>query len=148
MAESANPCTHADVMVLSHEDDHQAFPYWHTRIISIYHLMVQERTHEGEGLSAPSQMNILSVWWFGLDSAKGQSSWGTCQLHKIGFIPDTDKDKFGSTFGFLDPNEVLHMVHLIPDFTAVHTKTLLHGELMAIQNPHPDGECPLYYIGM
>lgn len=148
MEESANPRTHADVMVLSHEDDHQAFPYWHARIVAIYHFMVRERTHEGKGLSASSRMDVLFVRWFGLDSAKGQSGWGARQMHKIGFIPDTDDDEFGPAFGFLDPNEVIRMVHLIPDYTAVRTKTLLHGESMAIQNPHSDGECPLYYVGM
>ena len=43
LEESANPRTHPDIMVLSHEDDKSAFPYWHARIIGIYHFMVRQR---------------------------------------------------------------------------------------------------------
>jgi hypothetical protein len=147
--ESANPQTHADIMVLSHEDGvdgRPAFPYWHARIVGIYHVMVRERTHGGAGLSAPSQMDVLFVRWFGFNSPDGQSGWGARQMHKIGFLPDTNEQ--GPTFGFLDPNHVICMVHLIPDFTTVCTKTLLCGDSMAIQEPHPEGECPVYYMAM
>ncbi|KAH9021905.1 hypothetical protein EDB85DRAFT_1832831, partial [Lactarius pseudohatsudake] len=43
MEETANPRMHADIMVLSHEDRNDAkpaFPYWHARIVGIYHVMV------------------------------------------------------------------------------------------------------------
>ena len=75
--ESTNPQTHADVMVLSHEDgvdDRPAFPYWHARIVGIYHFMVQEKTG-GAGLAPSSQMDVLLVRWFGFDSPDGQSGW-------------------------------------------------------------------------
>jgi hypothetical protein len=91
-------------------------------------------------------MDILFVRWFGFNSPDGQSGWGARQMHKIGFLPDTNEQ--GPAFGFLDPNHVIHMVHLIPDFTAVHTKTLLCEDSMAIQEPHPEGECPVYYMAM
>ena len=148
MEESANPRTHADVMVLSHEDSIEGrpgFPYWHARIIGIYHLMVQERT-EGAGLSPPTQMDVLFVRWFGFDSPDGQSGWRAQQMHKIGFLPDTDSQ--GPAFGFLDPNQVIRMVHLIPDFSSIRTKELLTGKSMAIRDPDPEGEYPVYYVAM
>ena len=40
------------------------------------------------------------------------------------------------------------MVHLIPDFSAIHTKALLTRDSIAIESPHPDGECPVYYVAM
>jgi hypothetical protein len=150
--EAANPRTHADVMVLSHEDGidgRPAFPYWHARIIKIFHLMVRERT-DGEndegGVGPPVRMDILFVRWYGFDSPDGQSGWGARQLHRIGFLPDTDDDSHA--FGFLDPNEVLQMVHLIPDFTTARTKTLLTGDSVAIPEPHAEGEYPVYYVAM
>ena len=147
--ETANPRTHADIMVLSREDEEDGrtpFPYWHARIIGIYHFMVQERANGGPAFAPPSRMDVLFVRWFGFDSPDGQSGWGARQLHKVGFLPDTNRH--GPAFGFLNPNEVLRMVHLIPDFTADRTKTLLRGESIATQNPHPDGEYPVYYVAM
>lgn len=78
MDESANPRTHADVIVLSHEDsseEHPAFPYWHARIISIYHVMVRQKTQGNTGLTDPIRMDVLFVRWFGLDSVGGRSGW-------------------------------------------------------------------------
>lgn len=148
--ESANPrTTHADIIVLSHEDGAEgrlAFPYWHARIIGIYHFMVRKRIEGATGLSTPSRMDVLFVRWFGLDSPDGQSGWGARQLHKVGFLPDTNEH--GPAFGFLDPNEVLRMVHLIPDFASFRTKDLLRGPSMAIQDPHSEGEYPVYYVAM
>ena len=149
MEESANPHVHADIMVLSHEDGvdgRAAFPYWHARIIGIYHFMVSKRT-EGEAcLSSPSRMDVLLVQWLGFDSPDGQSGWRARQLHKIGFLPDTDVH--GPAFGFLDPKEVIRMVHLIPDFASIRTKDLLTGKSMAVPDPGLDGEYPTYYVAM
>ena len=149
MEESANPHTHTDIMVLSHEDSvdgRAAFPYWHARIIGIYHFMVSERT-EGEAyLSSPSWMDVLLVRWLGFDSPDGQSGWRARQLHKIWFLPDTNVH--GPAFGFLDPKEVIWMVHLIPDFASIRTKDLLTGKSMAMLDPGLDGEYPTYYVAM
>ncbi|KAH9003209.1 hypothetical protein EDB86DRAFT_2799659, partial [Lactarius hatsudake] len=83
MEESANPRTHTDVLVLSHEDGSEgqpAFPYWHARIVGIYHFMVRERIKGGTGLSPASQMDVLFVRWFGFDSPDGQSGCVTIGL--------------------------------------------------------------------
>ena len=120
-------------MVLSHEDGvdgRPAFPYWHARIIGIYHVLVQA------GLEPPSWMDVLFVRWFGFNFPDGQSGWRARHMHKVRFLPDTNIH--GPAFGFLDPNEVICMVHLIPDFTSIRTKELLT----------PEGEYPVYYIAM
>ena len=67
-------------------------------------------------------------------------------MHKVGFLPDTDAH--GPAFGFLDPKEVIQMVHLIPDFTSVKTNELLTGESMAMPEPDLDGEYPTYRVAM
>ena len=135
-------------MVLSQEDDmgddHLAFPYWHARIIRIYHFVVRHKS-EG-GVSSPSQMDVLFVCWFGFDSPDEQSGWRAQQMHKVGFLPDTDVH--GPAFGFLNPKDVIQMVHLIPDFSSIQTRELLTGQSMAIPEPHPEGEYPVYYVAM
>ena len=43
MEEMAKPNSHADITVLAYEDSSEAmpaFPYWHARIVRIYHVMV------------------------------------------------------------------------------------------------------------
>ncbi len=149
MEESANPRTHADIIVLSHEDSSEgqpAFPYWHARIIGIYHFMVRQRIKGTPGLTPPSRMDVLFVRWFGFDSADGQSGWGAQRMHTVGFLPDTNSH--GPAFGFLDPEEVIRMVHLIPAFSFVRVNNLMTGPSMAVCAPHPDGEYPVYYVAM
>ena len=75
-------------------------------------------------------MDVLFVRWFGFDSPDGQSGWHAQQMYKVGFLPDTDVH--GPAFGFLDPNEVIQMVHMIPDFSFIRTRELLTGQSMAI----------------
>jgi hypothetical protein len=148
MEETANPRTHADIIVLAHEDGSEstpAFPYWHARIVGIYHVMVRQKTQGGMGLTDPQRMDVLLVRWLGLDSV-GQSGWRAQRMHSVGFLPDTDA--LGPAFGFLDPSEVIRMVHLIPDFSSGRTKELLSGPSMAIQTHHQDGEYKQHYVGM
>ena len=149
MKESVNPRTHADVMVLSHKDrvdGCSAFPYWHTRIIGIYHFVVQEKTDGGVGLGPPLQMDVLFVHWYGFDSPDGQSGWHAQQMHKVRFLPDTNS--IGPAFGFLDPNAIIQMVHLILDFISDHTRELLTGQSIAIPDPRPEEEYSVYYIAI
>ncbi|KAH9017840.1 hypothetical protein EDB84DRAFT_1566683 [Lactarius hengduanensis] len=149
MEETANPRTHADIMVLSHEDRNDAkpaFPYWHAQIVGIYHIMVRQKGQGGIGLTDPSRMDILLVRWLGLDSGDGHSGWRAQRMHSVGFLPDTDA--LGPAFGFLDPSEVIRMVHLIPDFCSGRTTELLSRQSLAIQTHHPDGEYKQYYVAM
>ena len=106
--------------------------------------MVQQKTDGG--LAPPCQMYVLFVWWYGFDSPDGQSSWCARQMHKVGFIPNTDVH--GPAFGFLDPKEVIQMVYLILNFTSFKTNDLLTGESMAIPEPDLDGEYLAYYVAM
>jgi hypothetical protein len=146
MEETAKPNSHADIMVLAHEDSGEgapAFPYWHARIVGIYHAMVRQRIPGGTMLTDVQRMDVLFVRWFGLDSIGG---WRAQRMHSVGFLPDTDA--LGPAFGFLDPAEVIRMVHMIPDFVLGHTQDLLSGPSMAIKTPYEDGEYRQYYVGM
>jgi hypothetical protein len=67
-------------------------------------------------------------------------------MHRIGFLPDDDSQ--GPAFGFLDPNVVIRMVHLIPVFSSVRANNLISGPSIANRDPHHDGEYTVYYVAM
>jgi len=112
--DSINPRTHANIMVLAHEDDVDGeawHPYWYGRVLGIYHVVVQ---HIGESsvCSEVRQIDFLFVHWFGRDNSSA-SGWAAKRLPRIGFLSADDE----SAFGFLDPQDVLRGVHLIPAFS-------------------------------
>jgi len=89
-------------------------------------------------------MDFLFVQWFGRDTTP-QSGWKAKRLIRLGFVPGNN----GSAFGFLDPNQVLRAVHLIPAFHwgCVTTKYLPQSPI-AHGIKDPDHDWQLYYIGM
>lgn len=113
--DSLNPRVpgHANIMILSpknEEENDDPHPYWYAWIIGIFHANVQ---HIGPNSKSQDlvQMDFLFSWWFGCD-LNPQPGWKTRCLICLGFIPG----KNGSAFGFLDPNQVIHAIHLIPAF--------------------------------
>ena len=118
--DSINPWTHADIMVLAHEDDVDGevwHPYWYGHVLGIFHVLVQ---HKGESstCSEVQQIDFLFVHWFGRDNSSA-SGWAARRLPRIGFLSADDE----SAFGFLDPQDVLQGVHLIPDFSQIAGNT-------------------------
>ncbi|KZT05797.1 uncharacterized protein LAESUDRAFT_655027 [Laetiporus sulphureus 93-53] len=97
-------------MVLSHEDSDHAHSYWYAQIIGIFHAHV----------SALKRMSFLWVRWYSIDL---QHNWGWKHkwLPHVGFL---DADKPGA-FRFLDPDQVMRAVHLIPGFAHGITDMLL-----------------------
>jgi hypothetical protein len=55
---------------------------------------------------------VLWVHWFGRDPDH-EGGFETRRLHRIGLTDCEDP----TSFGFLDPNDVLRSVHLIPTFS-------------------------------
>jgi hypothetical protein len=113
--DSLNPCTHSDIMLLSQDHSH---PYWHTRIVGIFHAMVVKT---GPKLKSrePKKMEFLFVRWFGLGEEIG--GWKAKKLHQIGLV---DGD---AAFGFVDPADVIRAIHLIPRFAQGRTKKDMLG---------------------
>jgi hypothetical protein len=89
-------------------------------------------------------MDFLFVRWFGRDSDP-QPGWKSRRLIRLGFVPGND----GSAFGFLDPNQVIRAIHLIPAFHwgRVTTKYLPRSPI-ARGIDDPDHDWQLFYIGM
>jgi hypothetical protein len=92
-------------MVLAQEDANDPHPYWYARILGIFHAHVSYRGGQ------PQKMEFLFVRWYGRDPSH-RAGWKARRLHRIGFLTDDDVD----AYGFLDPNDIVRAIHLIPAF--------------------------------
>jgi hypothetical protein len=139
--DSLNPRTHADVMVLSHEEDQDRHPYWYCRILCVFHALVR---HTGpDSVSTDVQrMDVLWVRWFGRDLGH-QGGWKTKRLHRLGFLSANSEEC--EALGFLDPKEVIRGVHLLPAFGFGRTSELL-GPSVVRQASEQDEDWRYYYV--
>ena len=140
--DSLNPRTHANVMVLSQEQEPGPHPYWYARIIGIYHTLVR---HE----SSPDPISIHFLWvrWYGLDLDRtSRFGWKMRRLPKVGFVPN-HPDAGSPAFGFLDPAQVIRGVHLIPSFSEGLTADLLEPSLARLEH-EGDFDWRCYYINV
>jgi len=128
-------------MVLSHEDDESAHPYWYARIIGIFHVDVRHTGPDSRSMDTQS-MEFLWVRWFGYD-IHHCAGWATRRLHRVGFIPSDDV----GAFGFLDPKDVIRGVHLIPAFAHGRTDELLPLSIARQPKDH-DRDWVYYYVMM
>lgn len=118
--DSLNPRNHADFMTLSHETDAtNPHPFWYGRIIGIFHVRVRNFK---PGPYAPEIQHIpfLYVRWFGRDTSF-RSGFSHKRYPRIGF----DDPEYA--FAFLDPDQIIRGVHLIPGFA--------HGKSSAALGP-------------
>ncbi len=145
--DSINPRTHADIMVLSPEEDvegqnpNMAHHYWYARVVGVFHAKVKS-FGPGSSSSESQKLDFLWVRWFGRDlSALG--GFGKRMLHRIGFA---DSEQPGA-FGFLDPGLVIRLVHLIPAFHYGRMTAKL-GPSILRQPQDLDKDWDLYYVNM
>jgi hypothetical protein len=128
-------------MVLAHEDGDDAFPYWFGRIIGVFHADV---VHTGTASKStePQQMDFLWVRWFGRDLSY-KSGFKAKRLHRLGFLPNDEP----GAFAFLDPQEIIRAVHLIPAFAYGRTSSLLSPSI-ARQPSENNEDWHYYYVNM
>ena len=81
------------------------------------------------------------MWWFGCD-LKHYRGWRNKRLHRIGFINGDDD----AAFGFLDPQEVIRGVHLIPAFHYGWTHKLLPPSRIAHPDSDKDKDWQYFYV--
>jgi hypothetical protein len=116
---------HADIMVLSYEDDKKGIPhpFWYGRVQGIYHIRVMPFDIEGVAqLKEETRMDFLWVRWFGMEPLKSHKSGFKYQhLDRVGFL-DNDNPE---AFGFVDPKEVIRGCHLIPAFDWKRTEAFI-----------------------
>lgn len=125
--DSINPRTHPDIMVLAHEDHDENsakfHPYWYARVVGIFHAIVK---YSGPGASADAgweSKEFLWVRWFGRE-LEAPGGFRTRRLHRIGFV---DEDPTAE-YEFLDPQNVIRAVHLIPAFDLADSQEGEGGE--------------------
>jgi hypothetical protein len=86
-------------------------------------------------------MEFLFVRWFGHD-LKHRGGWRNKWLHRIGFVDGDDN----AAFGFLDPQEVIRGVHLIPVFYYGRTCELFPPSRIARPDYDKDEDWQYFYI--
>lgn len=104
-----------DIMVLSNSnssstdgsDESSVFVY--ARVLGICHVNVIQ-TGIATPDYTPQRFNFLWVRWF---KRVSPGSWRAHRLERISFPPMADE----SSFGFLDPNDVVRACHVIPAFS-------------------------------
>ena len=84
-------------------------------------------------------MEFLWVRWFGRELSH-RAGWKAKRLHHVGF---DEQDQFG----FLDPNDVIRGVHLIPAFEHGQISDKL-GPSIARQPDENDKDWAYYYVNM
>lgn len=141
--DSINPRTHADVMVLSQEEQGTEgwHPYWYARVVGIFHTDVKYIGPASPG-NQTRRFEFLWVRWFGTDP-EYKSGWSAQRLHRIGFVPGDDPQ----AFGFLDPQCVIRGTHLIPSFHYGRTASLLPPSI-ARTPTDKDEDWVNYYVNM
>src|SRR6266851_2084160 len=97
------------IMALAHEDNEEAngHPYWYAKVLRIFHVKVRMM-----GEPDTKKIDILWVHWFGWDPDH-QGGFNTRRLHRVSLL-DANKP---TSYGFLDPSDVLRAAHLIPTFS-------------------------------
>lgn len=136
--DSLNPRTHADFMVLGHDEGPDVYPYWFGRIVGVFHADV---LHTGAQSTSPEpqRMDFLWVRWFVRDTTYKSGSKAKC-LCRITFDDDTDY-----AFGFLDPQEIIRAVHLTPAFAHGRSAEALGPSL--VRHPREnDEDWNFYYV--
>ncbi|KAJ3512102.1 hypothetical protein NLJ89_g3716 [Agrocybe chaxingu] len=143
--DSLNPRTHADIMILSPENEEKnkdPHPYWYGRILGIFHVNVR---HRGPLSSSrePQRMEFLFVRWFGRDFTP-RPGWKTKRLLRVGFVPGNE----ATAFGFLDPAQVVRAVHLIPAFAWGKVTKFLARSVIARSATDPIEDWQLFYVAI
>jgi hypothetical protein len=125
--DSVNIRRHPDVIILA--DEHcakeQGHPYLYGRVIGIFHVHVQNTTRFSQDRSE-RRMDVLWIRWYQYEK---DFSWGWREkrLPRISFPPATDPD----AFGFINPEDVIRGMHIIPCFSSSSTDSVLPEDSVA-----------------
>jgi hypothetical protein len=129
--DTINPRTdHRDIMLISQQcmadDDHDeqdhgaetGYPsghqYIYGRVLGIYHVNVIYVPPRGPRDYRPRRIDFLWVRWFKPVKESVQRGWAAARLDQLEFLPLRED----SSFGFVDPSQVLRACHIIPRFAS------------------------------
>ncbi len=137
-----NPRTGSDIMMFAPEDERDAHPYWYARVIGIYHVLVRDK-NDMDTAGTSRHIDFLWVRWYGIDE-NYRAGIQAKRLHRVGFL-NAEED---GAFGFIDPNDVLRSIHLIPTFVLGTTDMLLEGHSIARRPDEDDEDYERYYVNL
>ena len=133
--DSVNIRTHPYIMALAHEDEgeDEQHPYWYAKVLGIFHVNIRI-----SGNFDVVRMDFLWVHWFGRDPDH-PGGFKKRRLHRIGLLDSTSP----TSFGFLNPSDVLRAVHLIPVFSIGRTP-----ESPGLDIDEEESESDFFYVSM
>ncbi|THU93024.1 hypothetical protein K435DRAFT_670984, partial [Dendrothele bispora CBS 962.96] len=134
-----NPRTCSDIMVLAPEDHQYQHPYWYCRVLGIFHTNVLRRSRSN---APPIQVDFLWVRWYSLDESHIHG-FSNHRLPHVSFMDSREP----TAFGFVNPKDVIHAVHLIPHFETKTTRSLLSVSV-ARRNDENDKDWCFYDVNM
>jgi hypothetical protein len=132
-------------MVISgSESDREQNPYWFGRVISIFTVKAFYADPAIVGPPKTQSLDVLYVRWFGQDG--GQSEWGLhcSRMPRVGFLPAEEP----SAFGFVNPEDVLRRVHIIPAFNYGRTGEYMGPSAFGRCASENDSDWVYYYVNM
>jgi len=121
------------VMALSHGDP--SHPYIYARVLGIYRVKVLHPT-----MTELMDMDVLWVRWLNINQ-KHRAGWKAKRLYRVQFIPNHKE----GAFGFLDPEDVIRGVHLIPGFNHGYMEDSLDGSI-SMWDYAPADNWQYYYV--
>ena len=141
--DSLNPHTrNADFMILAPKENEDSHPYWYGRILGIFHADVHHVGPHSRSMQS-QKMEFLFVCLFGMDTTP-TPGWKRKRLHRLAFVPGNDEQ----VFGFIDPSQIILVVHLIPVFKWGKVTKLLTKSVIAHGMSDPIHDWQLYYVSM
>ncbi|KAJ3837892.1 hypothetical protein F5878DRAFT_584314 [Lentinula raphanica] len=143
--DTINPRNHADVMMLSGEDQPGAHPYWYARVLGIYRAtVISSHPQANTAESGPQDLEFLWVRWLGV-APQHRSGSHCARLPKVGFVDESDP----FAFGFLDPAQVIRACHLMPAFNDGRTGELLKTTQRTLaRKPGETDDWSYFYVGI
>ena len=105
---------HQDIVMLATTEDNQDHPFLYAHVLSIYHANIVYTGDNSKNYEV-RWFEFLWVRWYQYEGPNVQ--WRNSKLDLVSFPPITTK----GTFGFIDPNNVLHACHIIPFFLVVRS---------------------------
>lgn len=125
-----------DIMALSDDKEH---PYLYGRILDFFHVDAMNNgptTLLTDG--SPAILQMAWIRWLKLDTQQGPSGFHSLRYPSVSFYESDDPD----AFGFLHPDEIVRVVHLIPRFSLGRTTEYMKGPSKGRpESEHDDWKC-------
>lgn len=119
-------------------------PYWYGRIIEVFHAEIVHSGLESNPVHRrPTKMEFIWMRWLAHDTFH-PSGFAARRLHRVAFVPD---DSDTPAFGFVNPDEMIRAVHLIPAFALGRTNNLL-GASIARHTSEKDEDWVAFDVNM